>query len=67
MLYIEAKDSMLAASKGTPEYDAIMKRLMELNYKHQEEAHEENKFNPEAAFANTKAMNLPKEESMLES
>ena len=44
-----------------------MKRLMELNYKHQEEAHEENKFNPEAAFVNTKAMNLPKEESMLES
>jgi hypothetical protein len=58
---------MLAASKGTPEYDAIMKRLMELNYKHQEETNEENKFNPEAAVANTKAVNLPKEESMVES
>lgn len=43
LLYIEAKDSMLAASKGTPEYDSIMRRLMELNYKHQEEAAEETK------------------------
>ena len=47
LLYIEAKDSMLAASKGTTEYENIMKRLMELNYKHQEQAADETKFNPE--------------------
>lgn len=40
---------MLAASKGTTEYENIMKRLMELNYKHQEQLGDDNKFNPEDA------------------
>jgi hypothetical protein len=53
LLYIEAKDSMLAASKGTTEYENIMKRLMELNYKHQEQAADESKFNPEDAKLDT--------------
>lgn len=53
LLYIEAKDSMLAASKGTTEYENIMKRLMELNYKHQEQAADESKFNPEEAILDT--------------
>jgi hypothetical protein len=29
LLYIEAKDTMLAGTKGTPEYESIMKKLME--------------------------------------
>ena len=28
---------MISAAKGTPEYDAVMKRLMETNYAHQKE------------------------------
>ena len=68
MLYIEAKDSMLAASKGTNEYENIMKRLMELNYKHQEQAADDNKFNPEDAKVDpSNQLNLLKQESMLES
>ena len=31
---------MLAGTKGTPEYETIMTRLMEINYKHQEEEDE---------------------------
>ena len=27
LLYLESKDTMLAAAKGTPEYDDIIKRL----------------------------------------
>ena len=57
---------MLAASKGTSEYESIMKRLMELNYKHQEEAAEENKFNPEDGKADSKQqVYLKKEDSMV--
>jgi ABC-type multidrug transport system fused ATPase/permease subunit len=29
LLYLESKNSMLSASKGTPEYDEIIKRLQE--------------------------------------
>ena len=36
LLYIESKNSIIHGEKGTPEYDAIMKRLMELNYAHQQ-------------------------------
>lgn len=59
---------MFAASKGTTEYENIMKRLMELNYKHQEQGADDNKFNPEDAKvdANNK-LNLLKQESMPES
>jgi hypothetical protein len=68
LLYIEAKDSMLAASKGTNEYENIMKRLMELNYKHQEQAADDNKFNHEDAKVDpSNQLNLLKQESMLES
>jgi hypothetical protein len=68
LLYIEAKDSMLAASKGTNEYENIMKRLMELNYKHQEQGTDDNKFNPEDAKVDpSNQLNLLKQESMLES
>jgi hypothetical protein len=68
LLYIEAKDSMLAASKGTNEYENIMKRLMELNYKHQEQAADGKKFNPEDAKVDpSNQLNLLKQESMLES
>lgn len=59
---------MLAASKGTSEYENIMKRLMELNYKHQEQAVDDNKFNPEDAKVDSnKQLSLLKQESMLES
>ena len=34
LLFIEAKDTMLPGVKGTPEYQSIMKKLMEQNYKH---------------------------------
>ena len=34
LLYIENKNTMLAGTKGTPEYDAIMFKLQEESYKH---------------------------------
>jgi hypothetical protein len=34
LLYIENKNTMLAGSKGTKEYDIIMHKLQEENYKH---------------------------------
>lgn len=37
LLYIESPNSMLAGSKGTKEYEDIMQRLQEHNYKHQAE------------------------------
>lgn len=37
LLYIENKNTMLAGSKGTPEYEAIMQKLKEESYKHQKE------------------------------
>ncbi len=59
---------MLAASKGTSEYENIMKRLMELNYKHQEQAADDNKFNPEDVKVDSnKQLSLLKQESMHES
>ncbi len=59
---------MLAASKGTTEYENIMKRLMELNYKHQEQGADDNKFNPEdAKVDDNNKLNLLNQESMHES
>lgn len=34
LLYLEEPDSVLAAQKGTDEYDIIMERLMKTNYAH---------------------------------
>jgi len=34
LLYIENSTTMLAGRKGTKEYDEIMKKLQEQNYKH---------------------------------
>jgi ABC-type bacteriocin/lantibiotic exporter with double-glycine peptidase domain len=34
LLYIENKNTMLAGTKGTQEYDFIMNRLKEESYKH---------------------------------
>lgn len=35
LLYIDSKNTMLAGTKGTPEYDLIMHKLQEESYKHQ--------------------------------
>ena len=35
LLYLENPESVLAGSKGTPEYDNIMERLRRTNYAHQ--------------------------------
>eukprot|EP00347_Sterkiella_histriomuscorum_P020418 403337881 len=35
LLYLESKDSVVPATKGTPEYVEIMNRLQETNYAHQ--------------------------------
>ena len=37
LLYINGPNEVLAAEKGTPEYDKIFKKLMETNYAHQNE------------------------------
>lgn len=37
LLYLESKNTMLSAAKGTPEYDEIIKRLQEQNYAHQQD------------------------------
>ena len=37
LLYIDSKNCLLAGAKGTPEYDTIMHKLQEENYKHQNE------------------------------
>lgn len=34
LLFIESNKSLLPAAKGTPEYDALIKRLQEINYAH---------------------------------
>ena len=43
LLYIESSDTMLAGTKGTKEYDDIMKKLQENNYKHQNQQDEQDK------------------------
>lgn len=40
LLYLEQPTSVLAASKGTPEYEEIMNRLRKTNYAHQQEDEE---------------------------
>ena len=35
LFYINSPDEVLAAEKGTPEYDELIKKLMETNYAHQ--------------------------------
>ena len=35
LLYLESPNSVVGVSKGTAEYDAVMKKLMETNYAHQ--------------------------------
>lgn len=37
LLYIEDSKSVIAAKKGTPEYDSIIERLEKTNYAHQNE------------------------------
>lgn len=37
LLYIESSNTMLAGTKGTKEYEEIMQKLQEHNYKHQAE------------------------------
>ncbi len=37
LLFIESNKSLLPATKGTNEYDALIKRLQEINYAHQQE------------------------------
>ena len=37
LLYIEDSKTMLAGAKGTKEYEDIMHKLQEQNYKHQRE------------------------------
>lgn len=35
LLYLESPTSVIAAQKGTPEYDAVMDKLKKTNYAHQ--------------------------------
>ncbi len=37
LLFIESNKSLLPATKGTTEYDVLIKRLQEINYAHQQE------------------------------
>lgn len=34
LLFLEDNNSVLAATKGTPEYDTLFNRLQSINYKH---------------------------------
>jgi hypothetical protein len=43
LLYIENSGTMQAGTKGTNEYDEIMKKLQEQNYKHQNQQDEQDK------------------------
>ena len=43
LLYIDSSDTMLAGTKGSKEYDDIMKKLQENNYKHQAQQDEQDK------------------------
>ena len=37
LLYLEDNNSVLSAEKGTPEYDRLIDRLTQINYRHQDE------------------------------
>lgn len=37
LLYLESKNNVIPAAKGTPEYDEIINRLQETNYAHQKD------------------------------
>jgi len=37
LLFIEDNNSVVAASKGTPEYEKLFNRLSQINYKHQKD------------------------------
>jgi hypothetical protein len=37
LLYLEDNSSVLAAVKGTPEYDSLIDRLLQQNYAHQKD------------------------------
>jgi hypothetical protein len=43
LLYIESSGTMFAGAKGTKEYDEIMKKLQEHNYKHQQQQDEQDR------------------------
>ena len=34
LLYLESPNNVVGVAKGTAEYDAVMKKLMETNYAH---------------------------------
>jgi hypothetical protein len=37
LLFLEDNNSVLAAQKGTPEYEKLFNRLSQINYKHQKD------------------------------
>ena len=45
LLYIEANNSILPGSKGTHEYEEIMRKLIEINYAHQKDEEDNEKEN----------------------
>lgn len=42
LLYLEDNSSVLAGTKGTPEYDALFERLLQHNYSHQKDQQNDN-------------------------
>ena len=43
LLYLEESDSVLAAQRGTAEYDELIERLMKTDYAHQDEEADDDK------------------------
>lgn len=50
IIFLEAKNKAVEASKGTPEYDHIMEKLKAENYAHQKEDEEEDEEDEEDGF-----------------